>query len=191
MTKKFIALFILALPVFINAQQVQPQQTPATVAPLVEKIHWVTIGEALELQKKAPKQIMIDVYTKWCGPCKTLSKTTFQSDDVANYVNQHFYCVKFDAESPDPVNYKGTKYTNPNYNPAAAGRNGTHEFSGFLQVGAYPTIVILDEAGAYLNQSRGLLNAGQLEGLLKYFHDGHHKNTSWADFQSAFQPTFK
>ena len=36
-----------------------------------QEINWVTFEEALELQKKKPKKIMIDMYTEWCGPCRT------------------------------------------------------------------------------------------------------------------------
>ncbi|MBL7944325.1 MAG: thioredoxin fold domain-containing protein [Flavobacteriales bacterium] len=188
--KKLTVILFALVPAFLLAQQVVPSPPPkAATAP--EKINWVTIEQALELQKQNPKKIMIDVYTKWCGPCKMLSSTTFQSDDVANYVNANFYAVKFDAESADAINYKGTTYSNPGYNPAATGRNSTHEFSRFLNVMAYPTIVVLDENGAYLNQSRGLLNAGQLECLLKYFQEGHFKSISWNDFQSTFTPSFK
>ena len=41
------------------------------------KINWITIEEAIELQKTAPKKIIMDVYTNWCGPCKMLDKNTF------------------------------------------------------------------------------------------------------------------
>ena len=41
---------------------------------MAQEINWVTFEEALELQKKNPKKIMMDVYTNWCGPCKMLDK---------------------------------------------------------------------------------------------------------------------
>ena len=68
--KKIVIAFILVFTVnLISAQD----------------INWVSLEEALELQKKAPKKIMIDVYTVWCGPCKMLDKNTFQ-----NHFAQHF-----------------------------------------------------------------------------------------------------
>ena len=53
--KKFILLITIAL-FSLNSK--------------AQEINWVSLNEALELQKKTPKKIMIDVYTKWCGPCK-------------------------------------------------------------------------------------------------------------------------
>ena len=37
-----------------------------------QHINWLTFEEAIALQKKKPKKIMMDVYTNWCGPCKML-----------------------------------------------------------------------------------------------------------------------
>ena len=38
-----------------------------------EKINWISLEKAVELQKKTPKKILIDMYTVWCGPCKMLA----------------------------------------------------------------------------------------------------------------------
>ncbi|MGB0881129.1 MAG: thioredoxin family protein, partial [Polaribacter sp.] len=59
-----------------------------------EKVNWITLNEALELQKTAPKKIIMDVYTNWCAPCKMLDKNTFQNNDVATYINKNYYAVK-------------------------------------------------------------------------------------------------
>ena len=43
----------------------------------------------------------MDIYTDWCGPCKLMDKNTFQNPDVAQYLNNNFYAVKFNAEGPN------------------------------------------------------------------------------------------
>ena len=48
-----------------------------------QNIDWMSLEQALEMQKKNPKNIIIDVYTNWCGPCKLLDKNTFQNKKVA------------------------------------------------------------------------------------------------------------
>ena len=88
--KKVLFTFLLALATFaMNGQQ----------------INWMTIDEALAMQKKSPKPIFMDVYTDWCGPCKMLDKNTFSNKDVANYINKNFYAVKFNAEGNEKVNF--------------------------------------------------------------------------------------
>ena len=39
-----------------------------------QKVNWVSFEQAVELQKTNPKNIMMDVYTEWCGPCKMMDK---------------------------------------------------------------------------------------------------------------------
>ncbi len=71
-----------------------------------QEIKWITLEDAVYLQQAAPRNIIIDVYTNWCGPCKLLDRNTFGNKDVAKYINENFYAVKFNAEGDDTVNFK-------------------------------------------------------------------------------------
>lgn len=161
-----------------------------------ETINWVTMEEALELQKKNPKKIFMDVYTNWCGPCKMLDKNTFQNEDVANYVNKHYYAVKFNAEGNDALTYKDQTFGNPNYDPAKANsRNSAHQFSRFLKVNAYPTMVFFDEQGNYITPIAGYLKPQQLELYLKLFQSDAYKDMKtqeqFNEYYKSFKSTFK
>jgi thioredoxin-related protein len=158
-------------------------------------INWMTIEEAVEAQKEEPRKIMIDVYTQWCGPCKMMDRNTFHNADVASYVNENYYAVKFDAESPDDVQFKGRTFTNPTFDPAKVGRrNGVNEFARALQVSAYPTVVFLDEDLNMLAPIRGYQTPPQFELYLKFFAKDEHKNIDtqeeWNAYQQAFEPTW-
>ena len=63
-----------------------------------QEIKWISLEDAVYLQEAAPRNIIIDMYTKWCGPCKLLDRNTFANKDVAKYINDNFYAVKFNAE---------------------------------------------------------------------------------------------
>ena len=89
-----------------------------TVNVTAQEINWVSLEEALELQKKNPKKIMMDVYTNWCGPCKKLDKYTFGNKDVAEYINKHYYAVKFNGEGNEKIRYNDKDFENPNYKPS-------------------------------------------------------------------------
>lgn len=163
----------------------------ATANGYAQEINWVTMEEALELQKKNPKKIMMDVYTKWCGPCKMLDKNTFQKKQVADYVNEHYYAVKFNGEGNDVINYKQKQYTNPGYNPANANRrNSAHELARYLQISAYPTIVFFDENGEVITPLRGYQTPPQLELYLKMFKKDDHKNIKTQEEFSAYYNAF-
>ena len=161
-----------------------------------QEINWMSMDEALAAQKKEPRKIMMDVYTDWCGPCKLLDKRTFRNADVAAYVNEHYYAVKFNAEGNSKVSYKGKTYTNPGYDPARKGkRNSNHELTNYLRIQGYPSIVFFDEASELLVPLTGFLNPQQLELYLKLFvEDAHKKITTREDFQNyqkTFTPEFK
>ncbi|WP_242131471.1 thioredoxin family protein [Aestuariivivens marinum] len=163
---------------------------------VAQEINWVTLDEALALQKKTPKKIMMDVYTNWCGPCKMLDKNTFQNKDVADYVNKHYYAVKFNGEGNEVVTFDNKTFENPNYNAANANRrNAAHQLTSYLQVSAYPTIVFIDEAGKVIAPIRGYKVPTELELYLKMFKQDDHKTIDtqekFNDYYRAFKPEFE
>ena len=159
-----------------------------------KEIHWMSIEEALKKQKEAPKKIFMDVFTKWCGPCKMLDRNTFHDKSVVKYVNEHYYAVKFDAEGPDPINFKGKVYKNPNYVKGKRGRNGVHELTLALGVNAYPTMLFLDEDANLILPAKGYLKPKQLEIYLKLVAQDDYKRLqskeAWEAYQREFQSTF-
>jgi len=58
----------------------------------------LTWAETLEASKTENKPIFMDCFTDWCGPCKWMSANIFTNDDVADYFNENYICVKFDME---------------------------------------------------------------------------------------------
>lgn len=161
-----------------------------------QEINWVTLEEAVELQQKEPRKIIMDFYTNWCGPCKLLDRNTFKNKDVAKYINENFYAVKFNAEGNDEVSFKGNRFKNPRYDPAKANkRNYSHELTQYFRVSAYPTIVFLDEEDKLITQIKGYQNPQQLELYLKLFYKNEYKNLkSQEEFKAyaeAFKPEFK
>ncbi len=163
-----------------------------TLNSTAQEIKWVTFNEALELQKKKPKKIMMDVYTSWCGPCKMLDKNTFQNKQVAAFVNENYYAVKFNGEGNDIVNYKEKQFANPNYDASKAKRrNSGHELARYLQISAYPTIVFFDENSEVITPLRGYQTPVQLELYLKMFKKDDHKKIKTQEEFNAYYNDFK
>ncbi|WP_424495224.1 thioredoxin family protein [Salinimicrobium sp. GXAS 041] len=160
-----------------------------------QKINWMSMNEALEAQKKEPKKIFMDAYTTWCGPCKMLDKNTFSNKDVAEYVNENYYAVKFNAEGTETISYKEHTFKNPNFDPKRKGRNSQHTFATAMKITGYPSLAFFDEKGNLLNVTPGYRTPGQLEVFLKLFAEDDYKeitsNEEWKKYQEAFQATFK
>ncbi|MEX2349743.1 MAG: thioredoxin fold domain-containing protein [Flavobacteriaceae bacterium] len=160
-----------------------------------QEIKWISMNEALAAQKKQPKKIFVDVYTTWCGPCKMLDKNTFSNKDVINYINKHFYAVKFNAEGTEEVTYKDFTYTNPRYQEGRKGRNATHLFTHALKVTAYPSLAYFDEKGNFIQAVPGYRTPQQLEIFLKMMTTDDYKKLTtteaWNEYQQNFKSTFQ
>lgn len=95
-------------------------------------IEWISLAEAYERMQQDPRKIIVDVYTNWCGWCKRMDRETFSNEEVAQYVNEHFYAVKLNAESKDEE--------------LILGESMTHQMiARQFQVRGYPTIVVVNE----------------------------------------------
>ncbi len=63
------------------------------------KITWrKDVAPLIDGKEKTDKLILIDVYTDWCGWCKVMDQKTFSDPFVAKFMNDHFVCVKLNAE---------------------------------------------------------------------------------------------
>jgi thioredoxin-related protein len=168
-----------------------------TINPIYsQEINWVSIEEAKELIKKEPRKVIMDIYTKWCGPCKLLDKNTFGNPDVADYINNNFYAIKFNAEGNATVDFDNQSFTNPNYSPAKANRrNAQHEFAKYLGVSGYPTIAFFDSNLNLIVPISGYLKPKQIEVYLKLFHTDAYKevksNEDWEKYQQEFKNEFE
>ncbi|NBB88869.1 MAG: DUF255 domain-containing protein [Bacteroidetes bacterium] len=58
----------------------------------------LTFDEAITAAEEENKPIFMDCYTVWCGPCKWMAANIFTNNEVADYYNENFVCVKFDME---------------------------------------------------------------------------------------------
>ena len=124
-----------------------------------QEIKWISLEDAVYLQKASPRNVIIDVYT-----------------------------VKFNAEGNEVVNFRGYEFTNPNYDPSKSNRrNSSHELTRSLGVRAYPTIVFLDKSSNLIHRLRGYKSPKQIEVYLKLFTDENFKQIqTQEDFQKFY-----
>lgn len=126
---------------------------------------WYTWEEAIAANAKEKKKIFIDIYTGWCGWCKRMDKTTFQHPDVVAYLAEHFYSVKFDAESKRTITYNDTEFKY-----VQAGRRGVNTLAYSLLEGrmSYPSVVYLNEKEQRIMISPGYKGPKDFLKELKY-----------------------
>ena len=149
------------------------------------KINWMNFTQALGSIQVAPKKIFVDVYTDWCGWCKHMDKTTFTHPVIIELMNKYYYPVKMDAEMKDSLNIGNKWFVNPN----PTEKRSTHELAKTLLNNklSYPTTVYLDETGNILSPVPGYLAPKDMEAVLVFFGENHHKKTTYEEFLKTFK----
>lgn len=152
------------------------------------KVKWYTFEEAVKLNETNPKKIFIDVYTDWCSWCKVMDQKTFSNPIIAEYLNNNFYPVKFNAESTAPIKFQGKVFENRNQ-----GRRSPHDLAAALLQGrmSYPSVAYLDENNQLLTAVPGYYSPSQIEPILVFFAENHYKTTNWENFNQTFQGKVK
>ena len=155
-----------------------------TVSP--SPVKWYDLDQAFELKKKAARPILIVVYTDRCSWCNFMMKTTFTNKGIADYLNENFYPVRFNAESMDTIEFQGKKYFN-----RKIGRRPTHDFVSILLEGklSYPSIVYFNLNGEKMVVP-GYMEPKDIEPILVYQVENLSKCVSLLEFTANFMFTY-
>jgi len=158
-----------------NAQRkAQQQRKSKSYEPKVPggKINWVSFEQAEKAMANKPKKVFVDVYTEWCGWCKRLDAATFADKRVADYMNENYYAVKFDAQHPGAIKVGGKQYANPRFDASKPkrARNATHELAQKYGARSYPTVLFLNEKLDLIQAVPGYRDADGFLPILEQFN---------------------
>jgi thioredoxin-related protein len=105
-------------------------------------IEWLDLETAADRNKEEKKFFFIDIYTDWCGWCKKMDQSTFKDSAVVDYMSEHFYAVKMNAESKDPIAYKEVLYEYKMFNGKGYNELAVNLLSGKM---SFPSFVVLSK----------------------------------------------
>ncbi|WP_158840641.1 thioredoxin family protein [Polaribacter sp. L3A8] len=149
-----------------------------------ENIKWLGFEEAIKLNKKNPKPILIDVYTDWCGYCKKMDLNTYSNKTIGDYINKNFYAVKLDGEGK-----KDILFNEHTFKYQKEGRRGYNQLAATLMDGklSYPTTLFLTEKEELLDRIPGYLDTETMEKVLVYFSEKIYETKKWGEFDKDFK----
>ncbi|TCP23722.1 uncharacterized protein DUF255 [Tenacibaculum skagerrakense] len=156
----------------------------STISVQAQEVNWLSFEEALELNKKNPKPIMIDLYTDWCGWCKRMDATTYKNEVIVKYINDNYYAVKMDGEGKEDITFKGRTFKF-----VQKGRSKYHELAVAILNGklSYPSTAFFTAEEQLIQTVPGYLVKEKFEKILAYFSGEAYKNTPWKDFEKNFK----
>lgn len=107
----------------------------------------------LEKAQNENKNIFIDCYTTWCGPCKKMSAEVFPLNEVGDYFNPKFVSVKVDMEKGEGI-----------------------ELRKKFDVNVFPTLIFCNSKGEELHRFTGYVSGEQLVLEAKKANEGGYAN---------------
>ena len=110
-----VMLLLANVPNLLVAQQVQPpkkqkhsnhllnETSPYLLTHAHNPVDWYPWGEeAFEKAKNEKKMIFLSVGYSSCHWCHVMERESFEDEEIADYLNEHYVCVKVDREErPD------------------------------------------------------------------------------------------
>lgn len=143
-------------------------------------INWVSLEKAVELNKKKPKKILINMYTNWCNSCRVTTHSSIQNPINAKYINEHYYAVNMDIQMNDSITFMGNTFYKKGF---------FHDFAmAALQNNVIlPMQIILNEENHIVNKMPYYLSPQFMETILHYFADNSYKTVKWEEYQKNFK----
>jgi thiol-disulfide isomerase/thioredoxin len=107
--------------------------------------------DVLEASKAQHKDIFIDAYTTWCGPCKKMDAEVYNDLELGNYINDNFIAIKIQFDRTDHDNEEVKKW----YSVAA-------ELQKKYSIKAFPTLLFVSPDDQLFDRITGYYSVGVL-----------------------------
>lgn len=158
----------------------------AWIIPLnTSNVEWLKLEDITQKLKEQNKPVIIDLYTDWCHWCKVMDEKTYSHKKVIDYISEHFYASRVNAETMETINWRGKNY---NYNS----QYKINDFSLFITYGqaSFPTTVIIPDDGSAAIPIAGYMKPKEIEPILKFFGEGAYKTQTYPEFQKTFHASW-
>ena len=149
-------------------------------------MQWISLAEADRRMHDSlnKRKMYVFFYADWCTFCHAMEAKTFENQELVDYLNANFWCVKFNTELTDTVRFGGKLY-------GAARQNGW-DCNGFAKeyLGeklAFPSNLLLDEHGSKMAALGGYQTYFQLMTFVTYFHENFYKTVDLETYGTNYK----
>ena len=130
---------------------------------------WTSFDEGMDRARREDLPVLVDVYTDWCGWCKTMDSKTYGDEKVAKYLNERFVLIKLNPEKDGTITYKGKIYE-------------ASYFSQAIGVNGYPATAFFESNEDLVTLVPGFVNAVEFLKILEFIGDKYYQKMTYPDF---------
>jgi thioredoxin-related protein len=146
------------------------------------EIKWTHPEKLAILQKKNPKQVLLFFYTDWSISSKVMERSTFRDRELADKLNNSYYCIKLNAASNDTVNFLGKKFMG-----TGVGQPNQLSYAYLNNNFQMPAVVVLDEKNTLKGMINGFWSKRLMLPLLDYFYSNSNKRISFDEYLKTYK----
>lgn len=148
-------------------------------------INWIPLNEALKLNRENPKGLFLTFYTKSNASSSIMLVNAFSHNKVAEYMNEHFYCVRIDAQTNDSL-----KWDRLYVNKREPGNY--HELAQTMMKKKmqFPSIFYFDASNKLILTENSYLSPEAFYILSNYVVSGEYKTKAFGEFIKTFKFEF-
>ncbi len=150
-----------------------------------KKVNWISFQEAEKKMQEKELPVIVDMYTDWCGWCKVMDSKTYAKPNVAYYLNNKFYAIKFNAESREDITWRGKIYR---YDP----QKRIHSLALALITGekGYPNTVFIANKQSEPVSVAGYMTPKDFQVFLTYFGEKKYESSDFETYARDFKPSW-
>jgi thioredoxin-related protein len=158
--------------------------TPEHRVKQVKQVKWLSMQEALDKNLKSPRKIFVSLTTPDCISCRVMDSTTFTNPAIADYLNQNYYAVKFDATSKDTITILNQKL-------GSSGYYHTLVQAALKNQPELPALLFFNEKNELITPVPQYVTPKFLEAILVFFKKDVFMTKQFNDFYKDFKGTVK
>ncbi len=149
------------------------------------KVNWMTWEEAIERSKIEKRKVFVTLYKDHCEWSKHMENNTYNQAHIAQYLNEQFYPVRFNASQKASI-----QVANKTYKQVRKSGEVYHEFTAFITMGrmSTPTIVFFDENLRLLQPIAGYKSPQDFEMIMTYYSEDFYRQIPWSRYHQIYVP---
>lgn len=141
--------------------------------------YWTAFEDLEKRQREQKRKTLLFLEGSWNNSSKMMERVVFPDSLFAAEAQEHFYCLRLDAQSMDTITFMTHTFHN-----AGPQNNNLHQLAIALsdKILKVPSVFIFDEEGKLMENLSYYMDCERGRMVLDYIGNNAFKDMSWSDY---------